>query len=274
MIRVTALFTYPVKSLRGGAVPSAGIDDLGFVGDRRFLVVDETGSFITQRTMPRMSLVDTRLTHGALTLSAEGAGSISVATAPDTTAPIRSVRIWKSEGLQAEDCGPEVAAWLSSFLGQPCGLVRVGARFARPVLKPAAHPGDLLACTDGSPLLVISAASLGALNQRIAAGGGQPVPMNRFRPNIVVDGCESFAEDKWTRITINSVVFRGAGQSDRCSVTTIDPLTAGHGKEPLRTLATFRRNPLATSEVLFGANFINETKRGAVQVGDEVVLAA
>ena len=273
MIRVTALFTYPVKSLRGSAVPSADIDSLGFVGDRRFLVVDKSGTFITQRTTPRMSLVDARLTDVALTLSAETAGSISVPTAPDAAAPIRTVQIWKSEGLQAEDCGPEIAAWLSNFLGQHCNLVRVGPRFARPVLKPAAYPGDLLACTDGAPLLVISEASLAALNERIAAGGGQPVPVNRFRPNIVVDGCTAFAEDDWQRIAINSAIFRGAGQSDRCSVTTIDPLTGGHGKEPLRTLATFRRSPRAASEVLFGANFINETKRGSVHVGDEVVLA-
>ena len=273
MIRVTALFTYPVKSLRGGAVPSAGIDELGLVGDRRFLVVDETGAFITQRSTPRMSLVDTQLTNVALTLSAQGAGSISVTTAPDPAAPLRTVQIWKSGGLQAEDCGPEIAAWLSAFLGQPCSLVRVGPRFARLVLKPAAYPGDLLACTDGAPLLVISEASLAVLNERIVAGGGQPVPMHRFRPNIVVDGCTAFAEDDWQRIQINSAVLRGAGQSDRCSVTTIDPLTAGHGKEPLRTLATFRRNPRAASEVLFGANFINETKCGSVHVGDEVVLA-
>lgn len=274
MIRVTALFTYPVKSFRGSAVPSAGIDSLGFVGDRRFLVVDETGTFITQRTAPRMSLVDARLTDVALTLSAEGAGSISVPTAPDLAAPIRTVQIWKSEGLQAEDCGPAIAEWLRSFLGQRCGLVRVGPRFARPVLKAAAYPGDLLACTDGAPLLVISEASLAVLNERIAAAGGQPVPMNRFRPNIVVGGCTAFAEDDWQRIAINSAVFRGAGPSERCRVTTIDALTAGHGKEPLRTLATFRRNPKSPSEVLFGANFINETKQGSVHVGDEVVLAA
>lgn len=274
MVRVTALFTYPVKSCRGSAVPSADIDSLGFVGDRRFLVVDETGTFITQRTMPRMSLVDARLTDGALTLSAEGAGSISVATAPDAAAPIRTVTIWKSEGLQTEDCGPALAQWLSDFLGQQCRLVRVGPRFARPVLKPAAYPGDLHSSTDGAPLLVVSEASLAALNKRIVTAGGQPVPMNRFRPNIVVNGCTAFAEDDWQRIEINSAVFRGAGPSDRCGVTTIDQLTAEGGKEPLRTLATFRRNPRAASEVLFGANLINETKRGTVHVGDEVVIAA
>ena len=273
MIRVTALFTYPVKSLRGSAVPFACIDSLGFVGDRRFLVVDETGTFITQRTVPRMSLVNAQLTNAELTLSAEKAGSISVPTAPDMAAPIRTVQIWKSEGLQAEDCGPEIAAWLSDFLGQHCTLVRAGPRFARPVLKPAAYPGDLLACTDGAPLLVISEASLAALNERIVAGGGQPVPMNCFRPNIAVDGCTAFAEDDWPRIQINSAVFRSAGPSDRCSVTTIDPLTGEYGEEPLRTLATFRRNPKVASQVLFGANFINETKRGRVHVGDEVVLA-
>ena len=132
MPRVTGLFLYPVKSLRGHAVPGAEFDALGFTGDRRFLVVDAIGKFMTQRTVPRMACIDARLSAGWLTLSADGAGSVSVSTATRDDAPLRTVSVWKSEGLQAEDCGPAAAGWLSSFLQFECHLVRIGAKFSRP----------------------------------------------------------------------------------------------------------------------------------------------
>jgi uncharacterized protein YcbX len=125
-MHVTGLFLYPVKSLRGFAVPAVEIDDLGFAGDRRFLVIDESGKFITQRQITRMALVSTALANGTLTLSADGAGSVSVPTASDPAAPLITTAVWKSDGLQAEDCGPEAAAWLSDFLRLKCRLVRIG----------------------------------------------------------------------------------------------------------------------------------------------------
>ena len=272
-MHIAALHLYPVKSLRGFAVPAVDIDELGFAGDRRFLVIDETGKFQTQRQNARMALVDTALANGALTLSAEGAGRISVPTAPDTAAQLRTVTVWKSEGLQAEDCGPVVAAWLSDFLQLKCRLVRIGEKFRRPVLKKAAVPGDAFSFADGAPILVTSEASLSDLNDHIQENAGDPVPMDRFRPNLVISGCDAFAEDTWPAIRIGDAILRTAGKSDRCIVTTTDQFTGVRGKEPLKTLAIYRRDPVNPSSVYFGANFINETKRGTIRVGDPVVVA-
>ncbi|WP_415908580.1 MOSC domain-containing protein [Oleiharenicola sp. Vm1] len=272
MLRVSGLFIHPVKSCRGIAVAAAEIDALGLVGDRRFLVVDETGKFLTQRTHARMACIATALDPARLTLSAQGAGTVSVPRASDPAAPLRPVTVWKHSALQAEDCGPAAAAWLSEFLGLRCALVRIGPAFERHVLKKAGRPGDLFSFADGAPLLVTGEASLADLNDRIRANGGEPVPMERFRPNLVVSGGTPFAEDDWPVLRIGDVVLRAAGKSDRCIVTTTDQRTGERGKEPLRTLATFRRDPVEPSSVYFGANFINESKRGALQVGDAVVV--
>ncbi len=269
-MHVTGLFLYPVKSLRGHAVPTAELDALGFVGDRRFLVVDATGKFLTQRTAPRMALIDARLSPGTLTLSADGTGRVAVPTASDPDAPLRTVSVWKSEGLQAEDCGSAVAGWLSDFLGLPCHLVRIGEKFSRPILKSAARPGDLFTFADAAPFLVISEASLAHLNDRIKENHGEPIPMDRFRPNIIVADCEAFAEDTWPSLRIGHSVFRSAGKSVRCIVTTTDQLSGERGKEPLKTMATFRRNPADPTELYFGVNLIHETKRGTIHVGDTV----
>lgn len=271
-MHLSGLFLYPVKGLRGFAVNSAEVDPLGLVGDRRFLVVDETGRFLTQRTLPRMTHVDTALDATHLTLSVADAGSVRVACASDPKAPLRTVTIWKSEGLQAEDCGDSVAEFLSTCLATRCRLVRIGPAFHRPVLKAAARTGDAFNFSDGAPVLVISEASLADLNDRIVAHGEEPVPMSRFRPSLVVTGCPSGAEDTWLRFRIGTAIFRAAGPSIRCIVTTTDQLTGERGKEPLRTLATYRRDALDPTGVIFGQNLINETKTGTMHVGDAVEL--
>jgi uncharacterized protein YcbX len=216
--------------------------------------------------------VDTRLSSGSLTLSADGAGHTTVPSVPDPSAPLRTVSIWKHEGLLAEDCGPAAAGWLSSFLGQSVHLVRIGPKFNRPVLKTAGRPGDAFTFADGAPVLVTSEASLAALNDRIQENQGDPVPMDRFRPNLVLSDCAAFAEDTLPSLRIGTVTLRNAGKSDRCIVTTTDQRTGERGKEPLRTLATFRRDPDNPSSVYFGANFINESKHGTVRVGDTAEL--
>jgi uncharacterized protein YcbX len=268
-MHIAGLFLYPVKSLRGLAVDSAAVDALGFVGDRRFMVVDEHGQFLTQRTLPRMALIETALTARDLILRTPQGGSCSVPLRADAPAGIIPVRVWRSEGLLAEDCGAEVAAWLSDFLRGPSRLVRIGEKFTRPILKPGkALPGDIVNFADGYPFLVIGEASLADLNGRLAA----PLPMNRFRPNIVVTGSEAFAEDTWTRFRAGGITFRTAGPCARCVVTTTDQLTAERGKEPLRTLATYRRDPEDPTDVNFGQNLIHETKSGTLRLGDPVIL--
>lgn len=269
-MRVTGLFLYPVKSCRGLSVPSAEIDDHGFVGDRRFMVVTEAdGMFLTQRTHPRMALIETSLTRDDLILSTPNRGSVIIPLQSriENQKSKMSVTVWKST-TSADDCGDEPAGWLSNFLGLPLRLVRMGGTFRRPIVKPTAQPGDVVSFADGYPFLVLSEASLADLNSRLA----QPLPMNRFRPNLVVAGCDAFAEDSWTKVRIGDVVFRNAGPCARCPITTTDQLTAVRGKEPLKTLATYRRDPADPSDVNFGVNLIHETKRGTVRVGDAVQL--
>jgi uncharacterized protein YcbX len=271
-MHLAALHIYPVKSLRGLAVPSVGMDALGAVGDRRFLVVDPQGVFITQRSVARMAQVGAAIDASALALFADGHGSLRVRREPDPGARLVAVRVWKSDGLRAEDCGDEAASWLSGALGTPCRLVRIGPAFSRPVKPAAARPGDLVGFADAFPVLATSEASLGELNRRIGQAGAAAVPMDRFRPNLVIAGCKPFEEDSWRRIRVGPIVFRAGGPCIRCLITTTDQLTGARGAEPLRTLATFRRDPDDPTSVWFGQNLVHESKAGALSVGDPVVV--
>ncbi len=265
------IYIYPVKSLRGCAVSSAVLDDLGIVGDRRLLVVDADGRFMTQRTLPRMALITPTLGPETLTLAAEGAASVNIHRASDPAAAIREVSIWSSNGLQAEDCGDAAATWLSDFLHTPCRLVRAGLAFHRPLVRPGkAHPGDVVSFPDAFPLLAIGAATLVDLNDRLVETGADPVPMNRFRPNLVIAGSPAYAEDTWHGFSVGTAHFRAGGPCARCIVTTTDQETGERGTEPLRLLSTYRRDPADPTHVLFGQNLIHEPKSGAFQVGDRL----
>jgi uncharacterized protein YcbX len=184
MTRLAALYVYPVKSLGGVQVESAEVDALGLVGDRRFLVVDETGRFLTQRTLPRMALIRTALSSESLHLTLPGHGDVTIPLASDPTAPLRTVSIWRSEGLLAEDAGDAAAAWLSTTLATRCRLVRIGPAFRRPVLKASAAAGDHVTFADACPFLIVSEASLADLNDRLAARGEEPLPAQSRRQRL------------------------------------------------------------------------------------------
>lgn len=265
-MHLSALNLYPVKSCRGFSVQSAELDDYGLVGDRRFLVVNATdGKFLTQRSHPRMALIETALATDALTLSAVGHGSVAVPFSADFGP--REVTVWKNTMI-ADDCGDTPAAWLSNFLAGSLRLVHMGARYHRAVSVERAGAGHVVSFADGFPFLIVSEASLANLNSRLAA----PLPMNRFRPNFVVTGCEPHAEDTWKRYRIGDLVFRNVDACARCPITTTDQLTAERAKEPLKTFATYRRDPRDHTDVIFGYNVVHETKRGTMRVGDPVVL--
>lgn len=279
-MRLSQLHLYPVKSLRGCAVSSAEVDALGIVGDRRFLVADASGKFLTQRVLPRMALIATALADDRLILTAAGLPALSVPIAPDPAAELVACEVWSSSGLLAEDCGPNAAGWLSSFLGQPCRLLRIGTRFARPMPDrkvPDALRGagpHLVAFNDAYPFMVIGQASLDDLNLRLVAVGAEPVPMNRFRPNLVVEGSPAYLEDGWRVLRIGTVIFHIGGPCARCVVTTTDQDSAERGVEPLRTLAGYRRDPAKPTDVNFGQNLLHETKHGQLRVGDDVIPLA
>jgi len=271
LARIAGLHLYPVKGCRGLSVDAAEIDALGLAGDRRFMVVDATGRFLSQRSHPALALVGTALDATHLTLTVAGRAPLRVPRASDPAASLRTVEVWSSQGLQAEDCGDAAAAWIGEVIGDAVRLVRIGPAFLRPVKPSKARPGDVVSFADAYPLLVIGTTSLADLNDRLIARGEAPVPMNRFRPNLVVEGCAPYAEDGWARFRIGAAVFRAAGTCVRCIVTTTDQETARReGPEPLRTLATYRRDPGDGTGVIFGQNVIHETKSGRLRVGDAV----
>jgi uncharacterized protein YcbX len=266
-MHLSAIHLHPVKSLRALSVQSALVDRDGIVGDRRFMVVDPSGMFMTQRTHPRMAQVGALLADDGLVLRFAGLSEMRVRREHDPAAPLLRVTIWRSEGLLAEDCGRAASEWLGAAIGAPCRLVRAGPAFHR--APKGAPPGsvDTVAFPDAYPFLLVGESSVADLNGRLGAGA---VPMSRFRPNLVVSGCGPYEEDSWRRLRIGRITFRVAGPCGRCVITTTDQETGARGAEPLRTLAGYRRDPADPSTVNFGQNLVHEVKSGVLRVGDPV----
>ncbi|MGE0439763.1 MAG: MOSC domain-containing protein [Gemmatimonadales bacterium] len=264
MIRVESLHRYPLKSGRGIAAEVLEIGRFGPVDDRRWMVVDPDGRLVTQREIPRLCLISARPEPAELMLAAPGYPSLVVAR-PAPGAPTRPVVVWDDQ-VAGVDQGPEAATWLSDLLGRRLRLVYLpddADRLTDPDYDPDPTP---VSYADGYPLLLVSTASLADLNARLPA----PVPMARFRPNVVVSGTGPFGEDEWRELRIGNLRFSGVKPCARCTITTVDPETAATGPEPLRTLATFRKRG---SAVLFGMNLVHRGY-GTIQIGDSITLGA
>jgi uncharacterized protein YcbX len=265
--RVSALFVYPLKGAAGLALEAAELDALGFRHDRRWMVVDAGSEFVSQRTHPRLALIRPELEAGTLRLRAPGLEPL-VLPAPGADggaeAGTVTVRVWR-DTVQATAAGDAADRWISGYLGERARVVHFGAGAVRPV-DPAYAPRatDRVAFTDGYPCLLISAAALDELNRRLE----RPVPMERFRPNLVVGGSAAHAEDGWRRIRAGEVVFDVVKPCARCVVTTVDQRTAVAGPEPLRTLATYRK---VGNKVMFGQNLVHQAP-GRVSVGDRIEM--
>ena len=234
-------------------------DAYGPIGDRRWMVVEEgSGKFLSQRSHPELALLSVRnRASGAIEVRSPRSNAVLSVEPPSEDQRLAEVEIWNAKAT-ACDSGDEAANWLSDFLGAEVRLVGMNSRFHRPL---KGNPNDETGFADGFPLLVISQASLDDLNQRLDF----PVEMNRFRPNIVIDNCQPYDEDKWKRIRIGNTIIRSAGSCPRCIMTTVDPdLGTRAGKEPLATLSEYRRSE---NGVLFGQNFINESKSGFIETG-------
>jgi hypothetical protein len=259
-LHLTEINIYPIKSARGISLRSAQLDDMGLKFDRRWMVVDEHGHFLTQRTLPRMALIDVALKEDHLSVQSRGLGELTVPYRSSTHELLR-VQVWNDE-LDAINLGPEAASWFTELLGFRCRLVQMPdnpSRFVDGKYAPASSP---VSFADAFPLLLISEMSLKDLNERLI----EPVPMNRFRPNLVIDGSYAFEEDSWRAFQIGSVSFRVAKPCARCTVPTVDQDTGESGKEPIRTLSTYRTRD---SKVYFGQNLIHDS-RGMLNVGDLV----
>ena len=278
MPHLSALFCYPVKSCRGVALDEASLDRRGIVHDREMMIVDANDHQMTQRATPVLAHIETALTDDALLLRAPGAGELRVpwrVAAGEPSRPSREVVIWR-DTVTADDTGDEAARWLSDVIGQPCRLVTTGKSSRR--VRPAERlPEDLhpdarmrpveIAFPDGFPLLVVSEESLDDLNRRLDLP--EPLPMDRFRPNLVVASCEvPYAEDTWKAFRVGTVRLYAGGPCGRCIITTTDQQTLERSREPLRTLAGYRRT--GDGEVVFGQNAILAALGGRLRVGDEV----
>lgn len=248
MIAISSLIYYPIKACRGFEVESASVDRMGLQHDRQMMVTTPEGEFLTQREYPRLALVTPKRKNDSLELCAPGFDSLRLGIQTSGT-PV-SVNVWKSKNVQAIDQGEDAAQWFSDWLGTAVRLVHIADGYKRLVNEQwAVHEDDHTGFSDGYPILLASEEGLADLNSRLES----PVPMNRFRPNIVVKGGEAFAEDGWNRIRVGDVELAVVKPCARCEVTTIDKETLEQSKEPLKTLGKYRKQKLGA---IFGQNVI------------------
>lgn len=267
-LTLSALNVYPVKGLKGIAVTQARCTERGLEHDRRWMVVDaENYEFLSQREVPRMATVWTEIGKGNLTLSAPDMDPVDVPLSAPASSPKVGVSVWGTE-CDALAVSGEADAWLSDYLSIECRLVYMPDKSRRVSDPRYAGEGKLVGFADGYAYLLAGEASLGDLNARLAAKNHPALPMNRFRPNLVVSGAEPYAEDSWKRVLIGQAAFAAAKPCGRCQVTTTDQATGEvTGAEPLATLATYRDSKEFGQ--MFGMNFVTE-KVGLLRVGDEV----
>ncbi|MDB5762972.1 MAG: hypothetical protein JWQ21_1967 [Herminiimonas sp.] len=274
---LAALNLYPIKSCAGIALHEAVVTATGLMSrriyDREWMVVDAHGRFLTQREHPEMATIAPRIEAGTLELRAPDMPRLEIPLdLPDPNdAPTLNVQIW-NDSVKAYDCGETTAAWFSDALGIACRLVRfhpdarriADSRWTDGIEVPALF-------SDGYPMLVISEASLGDVNKRLIAQGRDALPMNRFRPNIVIDGIEAFEEDYAASIRIGDATLKPVKPCPRCPVPSVDQATGRIGPDPLDILRTYRADPRVGGGITFGMNAILLAGEGKlVRVGQRV----
>jgi len=277
-MHVSEINIYPIKSLKGISVDYSIVEERGLQSDRRWMLTDQEGKFFTQREFPRMALVAIGIEGNGLTITADGFGCLEIPLMPETD-DIRQVTIWQSV-CPGEVYPAVINEWFCDVLETRCQLVYMPDNTRRSV-NPIFNQGeDIVSFADGYPMLVIGEASLDDLNSRLET----PLPMNRFRPNLVVSGGDAFAEDDWTKIRVGDSIFRLTKPCERCVITTVEQSKGEFdGKEPLKTLASYRtaRNVIparyeslgvSPGAVLFGQNLIAETVGKVIRTGDEVQI--
>lgn len=268
---LTALYVYPVKSMRGISCDEAVLTGTGLHRDRRWMVVGTDGRFVTQRNEPRLALVVTRLEPDAVVLSRDGHGSIALPFSPDGGTAV-ATQVWK-DPIEAVDEGDAAANWLTTALGsrQPVRIVRMAPGFRRQLKDPDRFgPDTTTGFADAAPYLVANEGSLDALNRELHSRGHAPVPMDRFRPNIVVRGLGPFAEHRMAALEGDGWRLKLVDPCERCVVTTIDQTTAERdpAREPYLTLRRANRAPGSDPAPAFGQNAILTAGEGAaVRVG-------
>jgi uncharacterized protein YcbX len=260
MKRVAALYIYPVKSLGGIALDSAMVLPKGLQYDRRWMLVDENNQFLTQRVHAGMALFKTAMHEDGIVVRYREEGEMIIPF--QSSGDLLQATVWNDE-VQVQEVSKEHNEWFSAWLGMQCKLVQFPESHVRKVDPDYAIDNDQTSLSDGYPVLVIGQASLDDLNGRLE----QSVSINRFRPNIVVEGSVPFEEDNWRMFSIGHAKFAGVKPCARCVMTTVDQETAAKGEEPLRTLSTYRKTG---NKVMFGQNLL-VVQPGRIAVGDEII---
>jgi uncharacterized protein YcbX len=262
-MQLSEIWIYPVKSLGGIRLNEATMQERGLEYDRRWMIIDENGKFVTQRFLSKMALIEVALTDSGLKIwnRLESQNAITVPYEPVTN-QARTVTIW-DDTVEAVTVSGQADRWLSEQFGQKLELVKMPAQAERKADPKYAKNGENVSFADGFPFLIISQASLDDLNSKLA----NPITMRRFRPNFVISGTAPFEEDQWTEIQIGDGVFEIVKPCARCILTTINPETAEKGAEPLKTLAGYRK---MNNKILFGQNAVAKTL-GTIKEGDIVI---
>lgn len=274
MATITELNIYPIKSCAGIAVAEATLTATGLaaggVSDRQWMLVDGKGAMMTQREFPRMALIKPRLVDGALQLEAPGMAPLALPLAMPA-APPQAFTVW-DDPVVGSDCGDAAASWFSQALDTPCRLVRCHPDTVRPSSATWAAGLDAPNLfSDGYPLLLAGAATLAELNERLQAAGRAPIPMNRFRPNIVVEGTEAGEEDYTERFSVGDVSLKPVKPCPRCPMPSIDQATGTFGPDPMDILQTYRSKPQLDGAVCFGMNCVVTSGVGSqLRVGQEM----
>ena len=283
MPSITALTLYPIKSCAGISLSNALLTETGLsfatVNDREWMVVDQNGLCLTQREHPTMALIRPSILDGQLVLESNGALTLSIPLVRDNLSQLATiqVRVW-DDSLLAYDEGEECAAWLKSVLGIACRLVRFHPSASRVANNQWTGNQDVPThFSDGYPLLLISEASLADLNQKLTARKLAPVPMNRFRPNIVIDGIAAFEEEYAESFSMamvgQTICLKPIKPCPRCPMPAVNQLTAHVGDNPVDVLQTYRSNAMLDGAVAFGMNVLVSQGSGQyLRLGDVLEL--
>jgi len=277
MPTLSSLTLYPIKSCGGLPLQEARLTTVGLMSgpicDREWMLVDANGVCLTQREHPRMALITPTLTATTLAVRAPGLPPLAIPLAqPDPATPTLRTQVWDDTVLAA-DGGDEAAAWFSQAVGAPCRLVRFHAQAER--LVSTKWTGGVQATTmfsDGYPILVVGAGSLDDVNEKLLAAGRGAIPMNRFRPNLVIAGIEAFEEDYAESFQIGEAVLKPVKPCPRCPMPSIDQATGQFGPDPLDVMR-YRAKPELEGALCFGMNSIVISGQGQqVRVGQEIVV--
>jgi uncharacterized protein YcbX len=260
-VQLSGIFVYPIKACAGISLERSDVVERGLAFDRRYMLADLDGNFISQREVPRLCLVGTAFDGACIAVTAAGRETLRVPRELDgSTLERRRYRVWGASGGALRH--PEGSRWFSELLDDEVNLLYMPDDERREVSPRRARAGDIVSFADGYPLLIVSEASLDDLNSRLPA----PLDMRRFRPSLIVSGCAPYAEDDFSSVRIGAISFRGVKRCPRCAVITVDPDTGERDPTPLRALARYRQED---GDVYFGMNLIHD-RTGPLQRGDAV----